>query len=587
MSYTQEWIEIGNVQVPIILDEGGEKYYPMRYVNEKVLLRKGKTMIGKNAIDQYEQFIKQYNLKYNEHGVQMTNCISEQGLKLFLSKTQVGRLSASQRKAQNHIHKLIDLKLISEAKIDIEHLSRDNLNQHDKYTREMIKLDIDDAKSNGEKLSYRLCSKCNKYHPLTSKYYLVDNRVEKGFGKVCKVCSGKYSQFTSSDVDAQMLKKESEELYIAYANNYIIPIFEAYRQGKIKHMPECYVNKDDYLKLIKYMYDKGEINNDEISISILKEKTKLNKLTQVLNIIEVYKFLFGEGFYLYPYRYGKFRFIKEFPLTDEIAFKIFKNYIKDNNIDDSNPLIIDYENIAKSAKLNSVSNGKVLEFAVKYNQYEFAGYMFKTKSVNYYHNEENVMFDLAYLIEKDMKIEIDKIPLYVTKNVLRIKCLPLYNYIITKNNGSLFYWFDRLYPNKFIETDFDINAYRLEFDSDTEAFIHDILKDKFKNRLIYNQRNGEREIRLNGMSPDWFIFTDNGVWIVEYFGMFNWKNRNNSRTRGYIRKTINKLRRYREVTGYNKLFLYLEDTYDDYRGIVEKVKVIEDQIGNSDTNIDK
>ena len=584
MSYTQEWIEIGNVQVPIILDEGGEKYYPMSYIAEKVLLRQ--SMTSKNNRHLYADNIKKMVIDYNEKGKQLANCISEEGLKLLLSKTQVGRLSATQRKAQNVLHNWLGIKLLTEARTEIDYISRDNLNQHDKYTREMIKLDIEDAKINGEKLTFRLCSKCNKYHPLTSKYYMIDNRANKGFGKVCKVCSGKYSQFTSSDVDAQMLKKESEELYIAYVNDYIIPIFEAYRQGKIKHMPECYINKDDYLKLIKYMYDKGEIKNDEITLKILKEKTQLNKLGNLLAIDDVYTFLFGEDFYLYPFRYQKYAF-RKIKLTDDLGIKIFQNYLKEFGIVNDNPLLMEYEMHTRRASLTNLTNGRVLEFAVKFNDYKYAGYMFKTASGNYYRNDENVLFDLKYLVEKDMKIETDKIPLYITKNVLQNKAKALYRYIVGLGNGSLFYWFDRLYPNKFIETDFDINAYRLEFDSDTEAFIHDMLKDKFKNRLIYNQRNGEREIRLNGMSPDWFIFTDNGVWIVEYFGMFNWKNRNNSRTRGYIRKTINKLRRYKEVTGYNKLFLYLEDTYDDYSGIVEKVKVIEDQIGNSGTNIDE
>lgn len=579
MNYIQEWLQIGKVNVPVISDEGGEKYYPISYISEKVLLRSGNAIIHKGNRDKFSDYLIKTLIEFSEKGEHVTNCISEKGLKLLLSKTQVGRLSAAQRKAQNDLHRLLGIDLLSEARLEIDYMSRDNLNRHDKYTREIIKYDIEETKLNGEKLTFRLCSKCNKYHPLTSKYYVVDSRVDKGFSKVCKVCARKVEQYTHMDIVADDIRKQGgDELYNSYKNNSIIPIFEAYRKRKIKNFPECYVNKDDYLKIIKYIYDKGELGKDNITFGVIKEITKLNRLTNCLSIDDIYRHLFGEQFYLYPYRYQKYAF-REIKLTDDIAIKIFDNYLNEFSIDTSTHLLLDYESYCKEAKLRKFTSGRTLEFAVKYNKYKYAGYMFKTSSGNYYKKESNLLFDLKYLVEKDMKIETDKIPLYITKNVLLNKANPLYNYIVSNGNGSLFYWFDRLYPNKFIETDFDINAYRLEFDSDTEAFIHDILKEKFKNRLIYNQRNGEREIRVNGMSPDWFIFTDSGVWIVEYFGMFNWKTRKNSRNRNYIRKTINKLRRYRDVTGYNKLYLYLEDTYNDYSGIVEKIKVIEDELG--------
>lgn len=567
----QEWVVIGMTSVPVILDEGGENYYPIRYITEKVLLRNGKSIIHKSNKEQYNAFIKKFTVEYGDNNIQESNCISEKGLKMLLSKTQVGRLSAKQRKSQNHLHVILGIPLLTEAKVDIEHLSRDNLKQHDQYTREIIKFDIEKH----EKLTYRLCSKCNKYHPLTSRYYPVDNRASNGHGKICKVCLGVVEVFTNDlDKDAEKLKKQSEDLYNAYRANDLIKIFEAYRSGSIKYLPESYENRDDYLKLIKYLFSKGELNSDNVSIDKVRELSNLRKLNKMVNLHDIYSHIFGKDYFLYPWRYKNFKFTTV-KLNEDIAIKVFKKYLTEFNVEFDDPLNFNYEYHVRKAKIAKYTNGRLLEFTVKFNDNKYAGYMFKLTSGNYYKTEENLLFDLKYLVERDMRIEIDKVPLYITKNTLQKKAPSIYRHIVTLKNENLFHWFNKLYVNKFIETDFDINAYRLEFDSDVEAFLHDLLKEKFNNRVIYNQRNGEREIRLSGMSPDWFIFTDKRCWIVEYFGMFEWKNRNNSRIRVYIKKTISKLRRYSDIDEYGKLFLYPEDIVDDYKGVVEKLKRIE------------
>jgi hypothetical protein len=131
---------------------------------------------------------------------------------------------------------------------------------------------------------------------------------------------------------------------------------------------------------------------------------------------------------------------------------------------------------------------------------------------------------------------------------------------------------NELYPNKYIEADFDVNAYRNEFDSDTEAFIDDILRQEFKN-VYYNQRNTNRTVTLNGNVPDWLVFTDNGVWIVEFLGMYL-PDKTDSRTLVYIEKTERKFKKYESVSGYNILYLLPEDIEKNFSGVKEKIKVI-------------
>jgi hypothetical protein len=212
---------------------------------------------------------------------------------------------------------------------------------------------------------------------------------------------------------------------------------------------------------------------------------------------------------------------------------------------------------------------------VHYYNFQYAGYLFKTKSKNYYKDESKLLFDLKYLVEQDMKIDIEKIPLYLTKYTLQKKALPIYHYIISKKNGSLYEWFNKLYPNKFTLHDFELNGYRNEFDSDKEMMINELLNENFNN-VIYNQKHTERTIKLDEMIPDWLIITESGVWIVEYFGLYVERQYGkSSRVTDYIDKTKRKIERYKEMSGYKFIFLYPEDIEDDYRGcrdVIAKMK---------------
>jgi hypothetical protein len=38
------------------------------------------------------------------------------------------------------------------------------------------------------------------------------------------------------------------------------------------------------------------------------------------------------------------------------------------------------------------------------------------------------------------------------------------------------------------------------------------------------------------MVPDWFVFTDRGVWVIEYFGLYDKRYTLNSRIDAYINK---------------------------------------------------
>lgn len=562
----QDFVQIGEVNVPMII-ENGIKYYPISYITTKLLKRSNKNgLIHKGNKKDYDEYIKKFVVKFGESNVQEANCIEEKGLALVLGKTQQGRLDVNQKKSQNQLHEYLGLELLTTREQIINNMHDEYLKEHDLYTQDVIQLEIKKSKD----IKFQSCNKCEKYHPLTSKFYMIDNRRTEGFTEICRVCSGKVESFIHDDAIVNYMKNKG--VYEAYKEKDVIPVIKSFLNGDIRRIPKCFQNKKDYLKVVDYIIDNYDLNKYEISVSEIYDKYKIPNIYKYLTNHTLFTHLFGKSYYLFPWRYKNFSF-KEIPLTYEIANKVFKNYLKEFNVDFTNPLEFDYEKHCKYAKLKNLTNGNVLYFAVQFNKFKYPGYMFKSRGNNYYDNKDNLLFDLKYLIEKDMKLKVEKIPLYLTKYVLQKKCKQLYHNVITKKNGSLYHWINKLYPNKFIEADFEVNPYRHEFDSDKEMYIHEILNEMYGN-VIYNQKHTDRTVTIDGMIPDWLVFTNRGVWIVEYFGMYDPKNRHNSRIRDYIEKTHRKMERYKQVRGYNFIYLYPDDIEDDYLGCREKFKKI-------------
>jgi len=146
--------------------------------------------------------------------------------------------------------------------------------------------------------------------------------------------------------------------------------------------------------------------------------------------------------------------------------------------------------------------------------------------------------------------------------------------ICKKYYDNLFEWINEVYPEKFDQKDFDIHYVRNDFDSIEEAEVHDILKDKFKNKVIYNPNNTDRTIKIEGKVPDWFILTKNKCYIVEYFGLIIDRDTENSRVNDYKDRTLGKIDIYDGLDGYGKLYIYHEDLKDNFKRLMEKLELI-------------
>lgn len=561
--------------MPTVVEEG-VRYYPITYLSEKVLKRS--KLITNTNLTQYKKYIKEFNIKYGEKNIQKTKCISEEGLKNSLLLIRVGWHTISKRRKLNVLLEYLGLETVTEREFLIRELLESELNKHNEYVKDIIKDFINNYKN---KIKYQLCIKCDKYYPLHKKFFNYFKE-SNSYDKTCNECRGEKistknninskGKIIGDKVAGLMYRKYGEEGYKEFKENGVVRVYFDYiRRGE--KLPNEIYDRENYLEIIKYLFDNEFISKDNISLRLLKEDFGLRKIDDFLKLKDIYGFLFGDDFYLYPWKYKSFDY-KGIELTYELACKIFDNYLVENNIIIKDIFNFKYTLHIEKCRLTKYRDN-ILEFIVKCNKELYPGYMFKTPSSNYYKNKERRIFDLKYLIEKDLQIPIEKIPLYLTIGTIRKKSSSLY-LVLKKYYNNLFEWVDEIYPDKFIEADFIINPYRNEFQSNDELIIDDVLRNNFNN-VIYNRKNSAIEIKINEMTPDWFVFLDTNVWIVEYFGNYSNRKYNNKRIEEYRKRTKNKIKKYKGMSGYKHVFLFPKDLENDMKILYKKLELVKDR----------
>lgn len=548
-------INLDGIDIPYFKEEGGEIYYPIKYIHESFLM-KTRPQIHKD--ERYKDYIKRYIIDFTFKGTvpQETYCMNKEGWIKYLNKCK-----NSHKKNEDKIRRLnILLEYFGENKF--KQLTK----EYDYYT----KLCIDEYVKFNTNVEYKECLTCKRELPISNHFFDININIKGGYTNVCKECSnGRFMNYNDEyNYIHKMLGvdwlKEYEKDKIMFYVKYI----------KSKENINIRFPKDDnelLKKLIKKLYIDGYLLADELSFPIIKNKIKnvIFKGYGKFTANHINDFCSNGECKLRPWLYPKYILGN---IKDDYANELFTRYIEDNNIVIDNPLEYkDYQTILMKSRLTQFKHN-ILGFLVKYYNYEYPGYMFKIRGENYYKDKEARIFDMKYLIEKDLKLEIIKIPLYITKTFLHNKSNKL-TYImrsIYKNN--LFEWINECYPNLFTIHDFHINQYRSEFDSLEEAQVNDVLKSKFDG-VIYNSRNNENTVNISGMVPDWIIVSDKGCILVEYFGLYQENSDSSSRLTKYKEKLAIKLEKYKELerAGYRTLYIYPEDIRGDFGGLLKKI----------------
>lgn len=560
----QEEILIGEVKVPVIREDG-ELYYPISYVMDKVLMKK----TGQAGLQQeYSIYMKKHKIDYGKDtgGIQNVNCINEEGLKLALGNSKIGRLDTDQRKAMNVLLEYLHMETICEDSRFVKSIPIEKMNKYNEYIRDCITYVLRVEPD----VVWQKCTKCNNYYPYHINFFGENQHSGKEYPlyTTCKNCTKSDSIKHNIDELSRIHNKYGEKIYKIYRDHNVLEIYNHWIDNYGPTMPKVINNEEDKTFIVKYCYDKGMFKDypdiiSKVIYEVCKFRVDGNGLIQRIN-----KELFGVDI-----RHGK-----EYIDRIEDARHMFNNYINKNNIVIDDLYAYKYDKLLKEANLNGFlrrNNNNLLGYIMELWDNKYPAYRFNIVGGDkYWGIKENRIRALKYFIEIDMKIELDKVPLYITLTALRKDNSTMYN-VCKKYYKSLFEWINEIYPEKFDPKDFDIHYVRNDFDSIEEAEVHDILNKEFKNKVIYNPNNTNRTIKIEGKVPDWFVFAKDKCYIVEYFGLNLDRNTShNSRIEDYKERTEGKIEIYNELDGYGKVFIFPDDLKDNFSGLMEKIKLI-------------
>lgn len=571
----QNNVPIGDKTLPEI-SYIGNTYYPLSYTIEQILIKK-KQPVKKLKDSGYNDYIIKLDVDYTFKGggLQNTYCISKEGLMKLLNNSNIGGFTVEQKKSMNFLLDYFGMELISEKPRFVDNFNYMNSEEYDEFEKVCITetLKLDNA------LKWQLCKDCEKYYPLHTNFFRLNSR-DKVMETICKNClmndRGQHFKHPIYDIKTIDELKNIEKIKSkipSYDKNYdTIGIYNEYLYSDKIHFPEKIRNKEDYALILKYLNNTGCIDKNKLNLPYLIDDFKLKGVSAYFKMPEVYELLYGNHPKLYPWKYELYN-PKQVGIND--AIQIFKNYLKDKDITIDSIYDFDYHKHVKSAKLGSkYYSDNLLDFIIKFYDNKYPAYRFKIRSIKYWKEKENRILALKYLIEEDMKLEIEKIPLYLTITSIRsIGTTTMYT-VLKNYYSDLYEWVNEVYPDVFDPKDFNINYMRNEFDSIDEQTINDILKDNFEN-VLYNPKHTEHTITLLGKIPDWFVFTTNGVIIVEYFGLWAKKRgMYNTRTRDYIISSKDKIEKYKTLQGYKFLYIFPEDLDNNYEGLYNKIENI-------------
>ena len=572
----QEIIEINGVKIPKIIDDGGMILLPVTRIINNILEGKNAGAKQFSSRDKYNKFIKRIEIDYStfttSNQIIETTCMTLEGFKEYLLSLNIGRLSNNGIKSYNELAQMIGIERIEEKKID------DNCDDYIKDIISSIKFD-----------EYKMCTKCYTLYPKTLNFFYKDEKMSSGFQSVCRKCNNsyfehidKYLQYIynkyGNDMYVKVRDSKTEDLFLMYAKREIDKFPFDRKEFKSKTLQLKIVNlllKNNFISeenfnmkmIYKYIPKKLlKINIDDIFDNIFKDwKNKIwiydesKKLKTTLDLKNV------------DYNSNDYSLIE--------SRKIWNDYLKANNLklNENNVYTFDFKTHLEKCKIYKYGRNDLLGYVMYLTKNKYYSYKFKINGKKYYSKKENRILALKQYI-KDVNINYNQIPLYLSKYRLQQYSITLYNMLRKYYNCNLFEWVNDAYPDKFKHEHFNLECIRGQFDSMEECEVDSILRNEFKYKLLHNVSSDTYTIRIldETRQPDWFIFEDNKLWCVEYFGLYS-DNPNTIVTKKYRELHDKKIEQYKNSvrnSHYYYLFLYPEDLKNQYKGLLNKIELM-------------
>lgn len=476
-------------------------------------------------------------------------------------------------------------------------------------------------KSNIE--GHKMCRKCKNILPANLSYFYADKRGQFGLRGSCIVCENRlYDDFSIFDtVNKQsMFKDKFNVLNVTIKNDSYFSISDFYKNifNKKSRTPKAlllkyeaklclfednwnrdfFISLNDLRNLIIDKHDNISHSKEDVikhylgddSFVILnsikeREKKKKEKPTFVSYSNELQKYINEKDedsilYYclknrvLYEFKNKTYQSILDKVLNfEDIPLNhlslLFNLYMKDENV--TNILDAKFYNFFFSLNLTYILrkkyDNKTLNFALEYTNFKIPIYKFVQSGHNMYSDISNRTRDFRFFIEKDLCIDIWRIPFELTSSAIWSNT-KLGNAFKKYYNCDLFALVDDCYPKMFKPHDFKVKDKLSDFDSNTELQIDKIIRKYFKN-VIYNTRYRDNSVNLDGKIPDWIIIDKKPI-IIEYFGLYV-ENSKSTMCQNYVDRTNQKILEYEQMTNYDKIYIYPEDTKNCYNGVYEKL----------------
>lgn len=590
-SVNHEIINVCNVRVPIVKSE--EKlFYPVTFTGSRLLLKSlNAAQLSENG---YGEYIQEFIVNVPEFSMyhQQLYFIEQEGLIKVLQNCRIARLSMEQRMAMDKVCKYLGINInINFLNQEIDKYEEWKIqNTYSYWDKECIKIFVE----NNSQFSWQICSECTKYYPKDFLFFKKQGnpKNKKDIQTKCKCCLGSNRgvSYYGDELLYNTYFEDGQEWYEFIKDNrydYCKIYLHYYNNADSLNYPRILKSVDVVSKLIVKCYGKDMLENSEdCEVDYISQLTKVPSMyivpkyidIEILNQLkpnDIIKNSSGLSRLVNSKFKKSTKLIKD--MSEGDALNILKEHISNHQINIEDPYNFNYDELLKECGIQyapCVQKDK-LGFIMKlYDNHCFA-YKFNTLIGKvYWKNESNRKLALKHLIEEDMKIKKEKIPLYLTLERIRQHSGTMRNVLRKYYDNNLWACVNEIYPKMFEEQDFNIGVIRNIFDSAEEHAVHDILKERFKN-VIYNQRRTQNTVELCGMQPDWFIFSDKGVWIIEYFGIACDQRVYNQRVADYVQKTKRKIDTYENKTeGYNTIYLYPEDLKNNFKGLIEKVSEI-------------
>ena len=458
----QDFIIIGGVKIPYIIDNEGVEWYPARYLQEHIILKNSK--IDFKKYNNVKKKIIDFSFITGNNNVQETNCFNKLGLIEWMNSIKrINYFSEEQMNGINSIRKFIGME------------------EYNIYNESNNNTYINDIINNIKYKDDKICIKCNHKLPKHKNFFCEDERNSHGLVSVCRECYTNNGRFIHPDKYLQYIYyKYGEEKFIKIKNSKIEDIFVMYGKNEIDKLPDKHITKKkEQFSIIKELFNNNLLTYENISLKYINNIYFKNTALKV-SIEEIFNYCYPD-WKDYPLKYGDNTPDIRNKTNNDLKHSkvIWNNYLKQNNIIIDDIYNFNYIYHFKICKIYKFAKNDLLKYIMFLYDNKYPSYKFNIKELNYYKEKENRIFAFKQYV-KELNIHYSKIPLVISKYTLQQYSNTLYNILRNYYDSNLFKWVNECYPNKFKHEDFNLECIRGRFDSMDEESVDLILREYFK-----------------------------------------------------------------------------------------------------------